>query len=134
MDAEAAIGVQKSHRWTGACRVPISGLARVFVRQNPFKKLVMANRATRKEAVYRVLLIHEDFEHGIQLYQHNHAQTLDSEAGKLHCTAGLLNLRVTEKQWLQCIGVDAGYFREVEYDIHSVGFDKGAYRGTERRF
>jgi hypothetical protein len=105
-----------------------------FLFLDPLENVVLSRRAARKEAVYRILLIRKDFEHCIQLCQRIQTQVLDIEAGKPHRATVSPNLSVTEDQCLKSIGVDSGYFREVENDIHSVGFHKRVYRGTESCF
>jgi hypothetical protein len=115
-------------------RIPEAGSARLFLLLDPFENVVMGSRAAREKAVYRFLLIHKDLEHYIELCQYIQAQMVDIDAGKLQRTAMLPNLRVTEDQCFQPIGVHPGYFREVEDDIHGVGFHKRVYRGTKGRF
>jgi len=76
----------------------------------------MASPAARQKAVYRILLIHKDFEHCIELCQYIQVQMLDIEAGQFQRTATLPNLCVTQNRCLQTVAVDLGHFREVEYD------------------
>jgi hypothetical protein len=103
----------------------------LFLSPDPFEDIVMANSATREKAVHRVLLIHKDFDHCIQLCLHMRAQMPNIEAGQFQCTAALPNLCVTKHECRQSTAVYAGYLREVEDDIQIVGFHKRVDRGTE---
>src|SRR5579859_7927546 len=92
----------------------------------------MANSATREKAVHRVLLIHKDFEHCIQLCLHMRAQMPNIAAGQFQHTAAHPNLCATKHECRQSTAVYPGYLREVEDDIQIVGFHKRVDRGTER--
>ena len=48
----------------------------------------MASCAAGEKAVYRILLIHKDFEHCIELCQYIQAPMLDMEAGQLQRARG----------------------------------------------
>src|ERR1700733_14014169 len=112
----------------------ILGRCRFFLFLDPLENVVMARRAVREKAVYRILLIHKDFEHCIELCQYIQAQMLDIEAGQLQRTAALPNLCVTQNQCLQAVAVDLCYCREVEYDMNDIVSRERAYRGPKRRF
>jgi hypothetical protein len=85
---------------------------------NPFENIVVANRAVRKEAVHRILLLGENFENRVQLSEDHQAQ-MKWETKQFQHSAGPHNPRVTEDQGAQSVTVNLRHAREVQDDVQS---------------